>query len=155
MGDYTFQIEDFEAAYEEYVALSRMHFCEIEDYRTSLGLPERAFDLDLACYVPHARIGQLIAYTARCNGDPVGYLLVYLTRDHRSGAIYAIEDCLFVHPDHRTGVGRKLIEFAVRDLSDKPNVERFEVTAAGDPRFAKALSRMGFVQSAIQMTYAL
>ena len=61
-------------------------------------------------------------------------------------------DTLFVLKDHRNGVGKKLVQFALEDLKSR-GVKRLTVSAMTDLRVAKLWGRMGFKEAATQMIY--
>jgi len=153
MNDYTMHIERFDKTYPEMEPLYRQHFAEMRERKAAFGIKIDDYDLDTEGYFAYAASGQLISYVARCDGAPVGYALIYYARDHRTGEIIATEDALFVMPDHRNGIGRKLIMFVLAELR-KTNVKRLQTTVAGDRRVASLLARMGFKNTAIEMTYA-
>lgn len=154
MNNYTYHRERFDQTYVEMSPLYRRHFDEVRDHKRENGLDQPDYALDVKGYFAYAASDQLVSYVVRCDGRAVGYLHVYLLYDHRSGELVAIDDSLFVLPDHRTGVGRSLIEYAIAELS-KTKAQKFTITASGDPRVATLLGRMGFKQTAIEMTYDL
>lgn len=153
MTEYTMHIERFDETYGEMEPLYRQHFAEMRERKDAFGIQIGDYDLDTEGYFAYAASGQLISYVARRDGKAVGYLLVYYARDHRTGEIIATEDALFIHPDHRKGIGRKLILYVLEELR-KTNCKRFQTTVAGDRRVASLLTRMGFKNTAIEMTYA-
>ena len=62
--------------------------------------------------------GALKIYTAREGALLVGYFVVVVSRSlHYKDHLFAANDILFLHPDHRKGlVGGKLIKFAEKRL---------------------------------------
>jgi GNAT superfamily N-acetyltransferase len=151
MSDYTFHIERFDQTYAEMEPLYRQHFAEMQERKAGFGIQIGEYALDTEGYFSYAASGQLVSYIARCDGKPVGYAHIYFSRDHRTAEIIASEDSLFVLPEHRNGTGRKLVQFVLDELR-KTNVCRLETTVAGDPRVALLLRRMGFKQTAVEMT---
>jgi len=59
---------------------------------------------------------------------------------------------LFVSKEHRNGVGKKLVAFVLEELKQR-GVKRLNVSAMTDLRVAKLWKRMGFKETATQMTY--
>jgi ribosomal protein S18 acetylase RimI-like enzyme len=66
--------------------------------------------------------------------------------------LIAQEDTIFVTKDHRNGVGKKLVNYALGELRQR-EVKRVLVSAMTDLRVAKLWSRMGFKEVATQMIY--
>jgi ribosomal protein S18 acetylase RimI-like enzyme len=64
----------------------------------------------------------------------------------------ASEDTIYLLPDHRNGVGRRLAKHILADLRER-GVKRLSVTAVTDLRVAKLWERMGFRHTAHAMTY--
>ena len=60
--------------------------------------------------------GMLRVFTARNESGLVGYCIFFVNRNsHYSTSLQAVQDVLFVHPDHR-GSGAKLILFCDNEL---------------------------------------
>jgi L-amino acid N-acyltransferase YncA len=70
---------------------------------------------------------------------------------HNSDLI-AREDTIYVLPEHRNGIGKKLVKVILEELKHR-NVKRLHVSAMTDLRVAKLWSRMGFKESSTQMIY--
>jgi GNAT superfamily N-acetyltransferase len=56
---------------------------------------------------------------------------------------YAREDTIFIHPDHRNGIGRKLVKFILQHMKEQGAL-RFEIQPVTDLRVGKIWKRMGF-----------
>ena len=76
-------------------------------------------------------------------GEPVGYSNVYLTNDMHNGELIAREDTVFIAPDHRNGVGRRLVRFILDTMKAK-GAKRFAIQPVTDLRVGKIWQRMGF-----------
>jgi GNAT superfamily N-acetyltransferase len=154
MSNYTFHIERFDQTYAEMEPLYRQHFAEWKKHRAKAGVDTGNFQLDTEGYFAYAASGQLVTYVARFKGKAVGYLSIYFSRDHRTGEMVASDDSLFVAPGHRNGLGSRLVRFAIGQAT-KVGAARILINAGGDARVASLLRRIGFKQTAIEMTYDL
>lgn len=96
--------------------------------------------------------GDLIHYVVRLDGKAVGYSNIYLTHDMHNQDLIAREDTIYILPEHRNGIGRRLSKFILAHLK-KLGVKRLSVTALTDLRVAKLWERMGFKHTAHHMTY--
>lgn len=152
MSKYTFHIERFDQTYAEMEPLYRQHFAEWKQHRARVGVDTGDYNLDTEGYFAYAASGQLVTYVARLDGKAVGYLSVYFSRDHRTGEMVASDDSLFIAPDHRNGLGRRLVQFAIKQAK-AAGAKRILINAGGDRRVALLLQRIGFAQTAIEMTY--
>ena len=150
---YTITIEKFHETYAEMEPLYRQHFAEMRERKADVGIEIGDYALDTEGYFAYSESGQLISFIARHEGEPVGYIHAYLTRDHRTGEIIATEDSVFVLPEHRNGLGRDMVKF-VLEYFKRSNVRRVIITSAGDKRLPLLLTRMGFKTTGIEMTYA-
>jgi len=154
MSDYTFHIERFDQTYAEMEPLYRAHFAEIQDLQSARGISAADFNLDTDQYFDYAASGQLISCIARIQGaKPVGYLHYYYGRDNQTSQITATADSFYVAPEHRNGLGRKLVRFGLAHLQ-KTAVRHFSLSYAGDDRVGLMLERMGFKPASVQMTYS-
>jgi GNAT superfamily N-acetyltransferase len=149
---YSFAIENVEATYPEFEPLYRQHYAEMQARLAGQGVDIPAYNPRLKEYFDAARDGWFIHYTARLEGQPVGYGNVYLTQDMHNRQLIAQEDTLYVLPEHRNGVGKRLVAFALDDLRSR-GVKRLDVTAVTDLRVAKLWQRMGFKHTAHAMSF--
>lgn len=149
---YSFNTESFEATYPELEPLYREHYGEMCARLRAEGQEVSPFNPRLDEYFKASRGGYLHTFTARCDGQVVGYVNVYITNDMHNGDRIAQEDALYVTPAHRNGVGRRLALYglaAIRNLGAK----RMNVSAATDPRATKLWERLGFKPVAVGMVY--
>jgi GNAT superfamily N-acetyltransferase len=93
---------------EEGLPLFERHREEISQYQ------DIPLNVDLNWYIEADRLGHLRCYTARLNGDLIGYAVFFLSHNRRYMTSYqAVQDVLFVVPEHRHGrVGLQLIRHA-------------------------------------------
>jgi ribosomal protein S18 acetylase RimI-like enzyme len=152
MGQYTISEEKLPRIYSELEPLFRAHYQQMSERlcTAQVVVPEYCPRLDE--YFRAADAGWLKTFVLRCDGKACGYALVYVTNDMHNGELIAQEDVLFVSPEHRNGVGKKLVQFGVEFLRAL-GVKRLSVSAVTDLRVAKLWKRMGFKETAVQMTY--
>ncbi len=103
-------------------------------------------------YILAADGGWLLTYIVRLDGSAVGYSNVYLTNDMHNGDFIATEDAIYILPEHRNGIGKKLVKHILDDLKTR-GVKRAIVTPVTDLRVAKIWRRMGFKDTASLMTF--
>lgn len=149
---YTFSTENIEQTYPEIEPLYRQHYQEMADRLAEKGIPLAPYAPRLKEYFNAGNGGWLITLVLRFEGSAVGYCNLYITNDMHNGELIAQEDTIFVTKEHRNGVGKKLVSFALTELQ-KRNVKRLMVSASTDLRVAKLWGRMGFKEVATQMAY--
>jgi len=151
---YTIAQERLPDVYPELEHLFRAHYAEMCARLEKLfGTKCSQYNPNLDGYFRADRDGKLLTFVARCDGIPVGYATVYVVRDMHNGDIIAQEDVLYVTPNHRNGLGRKLVKFGLEELR-KRNVKKLNVVAMTDLRVVPLWKRMGFTEMATQMTYS-
>lgn len=96
--------------------------------------------------------GWLLNYIVRLDGVPVGYSNVYLTNDMHNGELIAQEDTIYIVPEHRNGIGKRLVKHILSDLGAR-GVKRAHITPVTDLRVGKIWKRMGFREAATLMVY--
>jgi mannose-6-phosphate isomerase-like protein (cupin superfamily) len=103
-----FQEERVSALWDESMPLLERHFDEIAHYKDIALAP------DQVTYEEMERAGVLRCYTARHNGELVGYAVFFVRPGmHYRHSLQAIQDVLFVVPERRVGTtGIRLIRFA-------------------------------------------
>lgn len=137
-----FELEpNYKRHYEETRERLRRDGIEIADYNPRIDQYFRFF-----------RDGWLVNYVARFDGKPVGHSNVYITDDMHNGEKIAQEDMIYVVPEHRNGLGKKLTRFVLDDLESR-GVVRASISARTDWRAEKLWQRMGFKRSSVQMIY--
>lgn len=124
--------------WSEVQPLLELHWDEIAHYRDVALAPKREM------YERMDATGILRCYTARVDGELVGYLAVIVMPALHYDITQAIQDVLFVVPAfRRSRIGVGLLRFAERALRDEGvNVIVQHVKVAHD--FGPLLSRMGY-----------
>lgn len=133
-----------ESLWTELMPLLQAHWHEVAHY------DDIPLDPDRERYEQMDAMGTLKVYTARTEapspdrGRLIGYLACFVARSlHYKSSIFATQDVLFVHPDHRgsrTGVG--LIAFAHSQLRGEGVQLIFQhVKARGDLNVGPMLER--------------
>lgn len=149
---YSFTLERGDLNHAELDPLYRMHYREMQDRLRRDGVEIGDYNPRLDAYYRAFQGGWLLNYVVRKDGGAVGYSNIYLTNDMHNGEFIAKEDTIFIHPDHRNGVGRKLVKHILSDLRNR-GVKRVLITPVTDLRVAKIWRRMGFKDAATLMTY--
>ena len=110
----TYQRETFAEAYPDAKPLLEKHW---EELNTSHGEP---FNANLAVYEYTEKEGTLMIFTARDEGDLIGYSAVFIHQGlHCMGQKQATQDVFYVSPEHRGGmVGTRLIHTAEKHLKE-------------------------------------
>lgn len=153
MLNYVLRIENGEDNYPEFEPLYRQHYGEMCDRMRECGVELAPYKPRLDAYFKAQRDGWLIHFTARTeDGEPVGYANIYLTNDAHNGELIAREDTIYIKPEHRKGIGRRMIKAVLEELRLR-GVKRFNVLAATDPRATKLWQRMGFKPTAQAMSF--
>jgi hypothetical protein len=125
--------------WDELVPLMAAHLAEREDAGE---LPP--LDIDRVQYEVLDALGKHRAFTARADGELVGYAsFVVTTSLHHRTDLRAMHDALYLLPGHRSGLaGIQLIAFADRELRAEQVSTIHHVAPAGSP-LGRALERMG------------
>lgn len=108
----TFQRETLDQAKADGEPLLRRHWVEIAHYL------DITYDPRWSVYEAYEQAGGLRIYTARLDGQLVGYCVFTVNFNiHYAGSLEANEDVLFLAPEHRKGrLGLKLIQFTDAQL---------------------------------------
>ena len=149
---YTIAIERGDLNYSELEPNYRSHYQEMTERLEGEGLTVSPYKPRLDEYFGAFRSGWLINYVARFDGKAIGHANIYLTHDMHNGDLIASEDAIYVVPEHRRGIGRKLAKFALEDMRRR-GVKRVSIQALTDLRVAKVWARMGFKTVAECMIY--
>lgn len=152
MTDYAFSIEHVGQTLPEMLPLYTRHYAEMADRLAKDGIEVSPFNPRTDLYIAACERGDLIHYVVRVDGKAVGYSNIYLTNDMHNRDLIAREDTIYIVPEHRNGIGRKLSRLILSDLKQR-GVKRINVSAMTDLRVAKLWERMGFKHTAHQMTY--
>jgi len=150
---YKISLERGDLNYTELEPLYRMHYGEMQSRLKADGFDVSDYKPRLDVYFPAFAGGWLLNFVARTEeGKAVGYANVYLTSDMHNSDFIATEDLIYVHPDHRNGLGTKIVKHALEELRSR-GVRRVTVNPVTDLRVAKIWRRMGFRDVAVRMTY--
>ena len=150
---YSIALERGELNYEELEPLYRQHYAEMRKRLAADGFEMGEYAPRLDRYFPAFEAGWLLNHVARTEaGKAVGYANIYLTNDMHNGDLIANEDTIYVDPDHRNGLGRRLAKAVLDDLQSR-GVKRLSVQSLTDLRADVLWRRMGFREVAKTMIY--
>ena len=136
----------------ELAPLYAMHYAETEERLRREGFNPAPYKPDWGRYIEYWNMGYLVNYCAREKetNAPVGYCNMYHTRSMHTQERISHEDMLWIHPDHRNGLGRKLTKFVLEDCKERGS-KRVVMTARTDPRAEILWKRLGFIETAREM----
>lgn len=149
---YSFAVERGDLNYSELEPLYRMHYAEMQRRLAKDGIPVADYNPRLDQYFPSFASGELVNFVVRLNGEAVGYCNVWVTNDMHNGERIAQEDTIFIHPDHRNGIGRRMVKIVLHHLQ-RIGVRRVSVSSVTDTRADKLMLRLGFRPNAVQLIY--
>lgn len=91
-----------------------------------------------------------VAFTARKDGELIGYSAFFVNRHlHYEDIVSAVNDVLFLHPDHRLGMtGVKLIKFSEQQLQSM-GAHKVIWHAKHNTTLIPLLQRMGYVSEEV------
>jgi ribosomal protein S18 acetylase RimI-like enzyme len=138
--------------YPEIQPLYWRHYAEMRARLAADGIAIGPCNPRLDQYFEAAAGGWLLNFVVRLDGKPVGYSNVYLTNDMHNGELIAKEDTVYILPEHRNGIGRKLVQHILADLKAR-GVQRVFISPVTDLRVGKIWKRMGFKAVAELMVY--
>ena len=95
---YEIRAESVAPMMDEFRALQRMYWDEVGDEGRG---SEFVFSPEL--FIRREVVGQYLVITIRHAGELVGFLSIYVTSSTRSRLRIAVEDAMFVRPEHRKG----------------------------------------------------
>lgn len=132
--------------------LYRQHYAEMQARLERDGHRIGPYNPRLDQYFPAMERGDLLTFIVLEKETVVGYSNVWLTNDMHNSELIAQEDTIYVLPNHRNGVGKKLVKHILGVL-DGMGVKRVTITPVTDLRVGKIWQRMGFKPVAELMTY--
>jgi hypothetical protein len=119
----------------------------IEEHWKEIALHKDAIKLnpDWKGYARLADVGGLRVYTARQEGELVGYFVLIVSRSlHYMDHLFANNDIIFIKKGHRKGTaGIKLIKYAVEKLK-KEGVTLININSKNHQSFGPVLQRLEF-----------
>lgn len=149
---YAFGVERWADVYPEFEPLLRRHYEEMAARLAAEGHDASSpFAPRVDAYGEANDSGRMVFFTIRADGSPVGYAIIYVSQSMHNGDLVAHEDAIYVLPEHRNGIGRKLIRRIIAALREA-GVKRVSMAATTDPRAEKLWRRLGFKPVAMQMT---
>jgi len=141
---YTINREYFPTVWPEIEPLARQHYAEMQARFEADGLPPQgAFNPRLDLYFQAAEGGYLHCFVVRCDSEVVGHATVYLQNSMHNSEPYAREDTIFIRPDHRKGIGRRLVKVLLQHMKEQ-GAKSFVCQAGTDIRAGKLYKRLGF-----------
>jgi GNAT superfamily N-acetyltransferase len=149
---YTFHLGKHRETFEELEPLYRQHYGEMIERLARDGIKYSPYNPRWDEYFKAGDNGHLLTFILRFDGKAVGCSNIYLTNDMHNSDLIAQEDTIYVLPEHRNGIGKKFARVILDELKER-GVKRLNVSAMTDLRATKLWKRMGFKESAIQMTY--
>jgi len=132
--------------------LYRQHYAEMKQRLESDGHQVSPYNPQLEQYFPAMDKGAMLTFIVVENETVVGYCNLWLHKDMHNGDDMASEDAIYVLPEHRNGIGKKLVRFILEYLKNL-GVKRVNITPVTDLRVGKVWKRMGFIPVAELMTY--
>ncbi len=150
--NYVISIEDGRENWFELEKNYKRHYAEMKERLDGQGMPIGDYNPRLKAYFEAFDGGWLVNYVVRLEGEPVGHANVYVTQDMHNGEMIAQEDAIYIVPEHRNGIGKKLTEFILADLA-KRGCKRGYISAVTDLRAEALWRRIGFKDMAMQMVY--
>jgi len=119
----------------------------IEEHWKEIALNKDVIKLnpDWEAYAAYDYIGSLRVYTARQDGQLMGYFVVLVSRSlHYKEHTFANNDIIFLRKEAREGMtGVKLIKYAVTCL-EKEGVSQIQINTKIHQPFDVILERLGF-----------
>lgn len=147
---FVFQAERFSDVVGELAPLHRMQWREVDERLQFL-----PFNPNYDKYIEQDRDGGLIQFTIRKGGALVGYCLVRLFNSMHTQTLSAMEDSLFMHPDHRGGFTMiHFIRWMVGGLQSL-GVKEVRVTSKVSNKSHVLMQRAGFTPCAMQLVKML
>ena len=135
----------------ELLPLYASHYAEMKARLRGEGIEIADFAPRYDEYFKASRAGYLLNFVVRLkDGEAVGYSNVYVTDDMHNGERTALEDTIWIRPDHRRGIGKKLTEFILAHLKSI-GCKSARMQAMTDPRAVKLWQRLGFKPAAVVM----
>jgi len=101
---------------------------------------------DRARYEAMDSVGKLFCYTARDEGELIGYGIFYLDWSlHYSTTRQSGQDVFFIVPEHRNGrVALKFLEYIIAQLKEEGAQVDFQHVMNGHPELGRLLEHLGY-----------
>lgn len=145
-GRYLLWVERLRDMADELAPLMLRQFAETEAHRAALGQDVAG---GIAKGLDMERRGAVVHLAARCatTGQMAGYMRLLLSESLHTGTLAAIEDGLYVAPEHRrgTGLGLALVRHAQR-VAAGLGARQFIAEAKDFNRVGLLYERLGFAR---------
>ncbi len=152
MSEYTFHLVSGKDWHPALDALYRKHYAEMQERLERDGSPIGDYNPRLDEYFAAMDRGDLLTFIVLESRTLVGYCNVWLTNDMHNGERIAMEDAIYMLPEHRTGAGRKLVKF-ILEYHGTIGVRRVTITPVTELRVGTIWQRLGFKPVAELMNY--
>lgn len=136
----TFQRERVTDLWDEVTPLLSRHKDEVCHYKDFVLNP------DVESYEAIERAGGMRCYTARLNGDLIGYCALFVKHNlHYRDSVQALQDVLFILPEHRgSRAGFKLIRFCEEQLRREGVQVVMQHLKLATPKTVELFRKMGY-----------
>ena len=136
----TFQQERVSDLWDEVMPLLIRHKDEVCHYKDFVLNP------DVESYEAIERAGGMRCYTARLNGDLIGYCALFVKHNlHYRDSVQALQDVLFILPEHRgSRAGLKLIRFCEERLRSEGVQVIMQHLKLATPKTVELFGKMGY-----------
>lgn len=142
----SFQAEPFALVQPQMDRLTQLHYEELTRHKEVVKLNPM-----LGKYAELERSGVLRVYTAREEEALVGYAFFFLHRHlHYADLVLAMNDLLFVDPQHRGSAGVRLIKFCERELT-QAGAHKIVWHAKPGTLLVELLGKMGYQSEEIML----
>lgn len=120
--------------------LLHRHWQEIAHY------PDIPLDVDWEAYEGAEAKGKLRAYTARADGEIIGYASYFVNHNaHYKSSLQAVQDVLYLAPEYRGGrIGFRLIRFADEQLRAEGTQAVYHHVKRAHPNLGRLLGFLGY-----------
>ena len=147
-GKAVFQREAFVDFFDEAIPLLRLHYAEIAHFK------DIPLDVDVERYLQIERAGMLRIYTARLDGNLVGYAVFFIsTNGHYKASLQAVQDVIYLDPARRNSrIGLGLLDFCDAELRREGVQVVMHHVKLAHPALGRILSRKGYAP--IDVIYA-
>lgn len=140
-----FQREDItHSLFNEALPLLREHYKEIARFQ------DIPLDVDIDQYVALDKAGVIRCYTARGEGELIGYSNYFVrAHPHFKSSIQALSDILYIAPSHR-GFGKSFLLWCEQQLRNE-HIQEVYQSVTTQYEFGSLLERIGYIR--IDSTY--
>jgi GNAT superfamily N-acetyltransferase len=145
----TFVLEKFDDVIEDLKPIVYEHWNEV-----GAGQGKVFLDPDYSFYKKASDSGKVVFYTARENGELVGYAVYFINSNPNArNTLWAVSAFVGVRPDMRKkGIGSGLLNLAERDLKNRGAVVMQTMTKVAHPALSRLLEANGHTQEDVTYT---